>query len=250
MSGAEDDGQRPRSGPAWVAGATGYTGQAVVAELCRLGVDVVAHVRPDSPALPQWQERFAALGATLDTAAWEPAAMAAALAAVRPLWVFALLGTTRQRAQADGVEDAPYLRVDYGLTRVLLAAAMDLPRPPRFVYLSSWGAGTVGRGAYLDARTRMEAELRASSLPWTIARPSFVTGADRSEHRPAERIGATLADAALALLGAVGAARTRDRYRSIDATSLARGLCAAALDPADACAILDSAALRQRAERR
>ncbi|MBA3548122.1 MAG: hypothetical protein H0T76_16695 [Nannocystis sp.] len=36
---------------AWVAGATGYTGRALVAALRAQNITTHAHVRPDSPAL-------------------------------------------------------------------------------------------------------------------------------------------------------------------------------------------------------
>ncbi len=56
---------------AFVAGATGYTGRELVRVLAESGRKVVAHVRPDSSRLDEWRERFAALGATLDTTPWE-----------------------------------------------------------------------------------------------------------------------------------------------------------------------------------
>jgi nucleoside-diphosphate-sugar epimerase len=89
---------------AFVAGATGYTGRAVVAELIRRDVAVTAHVRPDSARLAEWRTRFESLGADVDTSAWRDADMTAALRAHRPTVVYALLGTTRRRMRhAAGV---------------------------------------------------------------------------------------------------------------------------------------------------
>ena len=41
--------------PAFVAGATGFTGREVVRLLVERGVPAVAHVRPDSPRLEEWK---------------------------------------------------------------------------------------------------------------------------------------------------------------------------------------------------
>ena len=80
---------------AFVAGATGFVGRAVVAALRERGVEVIAHVRPGSAREADWRARFAELGAEVDTTAWEPAAMTATLAARAPTHVFFLIGTTR-----------------------------------------------------------------------------------------------------------------------------------------------------------
>lgn len=48
---------------AFVAGATGYTGRAVVAELRALGLETTAHIRPNSPQRERWTREFADLGA-------------------------------------------------------------------------------------------------------------------------------------------------------------------------------------------
>ncbi|HEX6693612.1 MAG TPA: hypothetical protein VF035_02800, partial [Longimicrobiales bacterium] len=55
---------------AFVAGATGYTGAEVVRQLATSDTHVVAHVRPDSTALPAWRARFSAAGAAVDVTPW------------------------------------------------------------------------------------------------------------------------------------------------------------------------------------
>ncbi|HUH05823.1 MAG TPA: NAD(P)H-binding protein [Kofleriaceae bacterium] len=190
---------------AYVAGATGYVGREVVSSLRRLDLDTVAHVRPESARAGEWRARFEALGARIDLTPWEPAAMSATLAALAPTHVFALIGTTRKRARAEVVGGDPYQTIDYGLTALLLAAAREVSPPPRFIYLSSAGVGPGARSAYLKARWRLEQELTSSGLPHVIARPSFITGPDRDDSRPAERAAATVADRALAVVGAFGA---------------------------------------------
>ena len=81
---------------AFVTGATGFVGRAVVQALVARGVPTVAHVRPDSKKLDAWRGRLGELGATVDASAWDAAAMTAALRArwlpwhlprvVRPVW--------------------------------------------------------------------------------------------------------------------------------------------------------------------
>lgn len=224
----------PSSERAFVAGATGLTGRHVVQTLRARGVTTFAHVRPDSPRLAEWRGRFEALGAELDTTPWEAAAMRASFAARRPTLVFGLLGTTRARASrvARAGGDASresYDAVDVALTEMLVLAAEALEPHPRFVYLSSIGAGEGARGAYLEARTRVEQRLMRSELPSLVARPSFIVG-DRDDSRPAEKLGAPVTDALLGALGLFGARRTADRYRSIRGEDLARALVQAALD--------------------
>lgn len=235
---------------AFVIGATGLTGRHVVETLAARGTHrVLAHVRPDSRDLARFRERFEALPHTrVVTDAWDEAAMASALEREAPSVVFALLGTTRARASKEGATSegslGVYAKVDVGYTELAIRAARALGSPPRFVYLSSIGAGPGARGAYLMARTRVEATLAASGLPYTIARPSFIFG-DRDEPRAAEKLGAPVADGALALLGALGATRLRDRYRSITGDALARALVVLALDPAWASRIAEAEDLQR-----
>ncbi|MBL8944959.1 MAG: NAD(P)H-binding protein, partial [Myxococcales bacterium] len=190
---------------AFVAGATGYTGRAVVEALRAQGIETVAHVRPDSSRKAEFQARFAALGATVDHTPWEAEAIGETLRRVQPTLVFALLGTTRARARNEGMAATQaYARVDYGLTKWLVDGAVTCRPQPRFVYLSAAGVAADARGAYVAARARSEAALRDSDLPWTIARPSFITGVDRDESRPLERVGAALGDGLLAIAGLLG----------------------------------------------
>jgi uncharacterized protein YbjT (DUF2867 family) len=227
----------------FVAGATGYTGRAVVAALRRRGVPVIAHVRPDAVAAEEWRARFEALGAEVDLTAWEDDAMRALLAHRQPGLVFALLGTTRARAAREGISDA-YERIDYGLTAMLLRAAWHAGNLPRFVYLSSLGAREDTRSPYLAVRGRLERELRASPLPYLIVRPSFISGGDRGERRPAERVAAIAVDAVLTAAGWLGARTMRDRFSSLTGEELAEGMVALALPERDGRAEADAATIR------
>ena len=217
---------------AFVAGATGYTGRAVVETLLRQRVETIAHVRPGSEGRKESLRHFESLGAKVDTTPWEPEAMAATLAAREATLVFSLLGTTRKRGKeaAKRGRDETYETIDYGLSALLLSAAKESPLHPKFVYLSSMGVSAGTRNQYLAVRYRLEEELKQSGLPFVIARPSFITGPDRPEERPAERVGAAVADALLGIAGALGAKALKARYESQTADELAKALVALALD--------------------
>lgn len=125
---------------AFVAGATGYTGRALVGELRSRGIATVAHVRPDSPGLPRWREQFESAGAVVDTTPWDEHALTETMSRIAPDAVFALLGTTRARMRRSEGRDS-YESVDYGLSAMLLRAVRSGAPAARFVYLSSMGVG-------------------------------------------------------------------------------------------------------------
>jgi uncharacterized protein YbjT (DUF2867 family) len=220
---------------AFVAGATGFVGRAVVDRLRARGVRVVAHVRPTSPRLAVWRDRWAAVGVDVDAAPWDVATLTDAIRAREATHVFGLLGTTRKQARAEGITGDPYEAVDFGLTRILCEAAVATGHGPRLVLLSSVGVGPRARAAYLRAHWKAEEVVRASGLPWVIARPSFIApgagGASRDDGRPLEKATAMVVDGALAAVGLI-AGRTRDRYRSTTPERLAEALVRIALDGA------------------
>jgi nucleoside-diphosphate-sugar epimerase len=210
---------------AFIAGATGYTGRAVVQACVAAGLRTVAHVRPDSSQRAEWEQRFKSWGAEPDATPWEPAAMNARFAELQPDYVFALLGTTTKRARREGITDR-YMKIDYGLTAMLIDAAAPL-KQPRFVYLSAAGVGP-NRGAYIEARFLAEQKLRASGLPFIIARPGLITG-DREESRPAETIAAAVLRPMAAMLRVVGARRVAAWVSVISGTQLGQALVREAL---------------------
>lgn len=221
----------------FVAGATGLTGRAVIRHLVARGAEAIAHVRPDSSSLEASRAALEADGATVDTTPWEEAAMTETLRQLAPTAVFALLGTTRKRiaqvAKAGGDPAAQgYEAVDYGLTALLRRAAEASGTRPRFVYVSMIGIDLEkdSGNPYTQVRIRIERELRDGVLPYTVLRPSFISG-DRTEHRAGESIGATVIDGALSVVGALGAKRTRDRYRSITGDALGAACVRLAFDP-------------------
>lgn len=230
---------------AFVAGATGYTGREVVRALRARGVDTIAHVRPDSPSLESWRARFSALGARVDATPWEEGAMTATLARERPSHVFGLLGTTRARARdasrTSAVADS-YETVDYGLTALLLRAALAAGGVERFVYLSAAGATERRGNAYLRVRGRLERELGESGLPFLVVRPAFISGAGRDDSRLVERVAAAALDGVASALGAIGIRAAR-RWRSIDGPALGEAMVSLALDSRAASRVVEREAL-------
>ena len=209
---------------------------------------MVAHIRPDSSKLDEWRAHFTDLGAQIDTSPWTVEDMTQALARHQPHLVFSLIGTTRHRATKEGIRatDA-YEQVDYGLSRCLLDAVQQSGVSATFVYLSALGVKADSSNPYMAVRGRFEAELKETGLPHVIARPAFITGPDRGESRPMERVGARLIDLALTPLGWVGMGKTRDRFASMDAATLARALVRGALSGDAVGKTLDPAALRELA---
>jgi uncharacterized protein YbjT (DUF2867 family) len=206
----------------FIAGATGYTGREVVRECVARGLETVAHVRPDSSRLEHWRTHFEALGAQVDTTAWGLASLTATLERLQPSQVHALLGTTRKRGkQGSGSKIADtYEAVDYGLSIMLLEAALACRSNPRFVYLSALGADGRSVNAYMGVRKRVEAAIRGSGLPYLVVRPGFITGDDRDETRAGERVASIVGDGVLGVLGALGAKRMRARYSSLTGAQL------------------------------
>lgn len=211
---------------AFVLGATGFVGREVVRQLCVRGGKPIAHVRPDSTKLADWQRTFGELGAVVDTAAWNSRALADALRAHRATVLYNCIGTTRSKARADQVTGNIYQRVDLGLTRIAVEAARTYAQEGgalRLVYLSSVGADPKARSAYLEARGQAEQVVRESGLPWVIARPSLIVG-DRDENRIGERVGAGIGDSLLAVAGVLGGKKLRARFRSTSPDILASAL--------------------------
>ena len=226
---------------AFVAGATGLTGRSVVGELRARHIPTLAHVRPDSGSLSVWRQRFTAQGARVDTTPWALDAMTETFAREQPSLIFALLGTTKARIKRDG---ADYMAVDFGLTAMLIDAAVAAEIEPRFVYLSAVGVGPKSVGAYYKARHLVELYLRQSELPAVIARPSFIVG-QREQARRLERLGANAADTALGLLSKLGARRLAARYQSIQGPKLAKGLVRAALEATERMVVVGADELRR-----
>jgi uncharacterized protein YbjT (DUF2867 family) len=205
---------------AFVLGATGFVGREVVRQLAVRATPVVAHVRPKSAA--EWAPKLEALGATVDRSEWAAAALSAAIDAAGAQQLYILIGTTRSSAKAESVDGDIYEKIDYGLTRIAVDAAIGSKTKPRLVYLSGLGADANARGAYMKARGKAEDAVRGSGLTWVIARPAIITG-ERDESRPGERAGAIVGDGLLAVAG-LFSKNLRDKWRSTTPDVLASAL--------------------------
>ena len=217
----------------WVAGATGYTGNALVRLLTELKIPVVAHIRPASPNRVQVQERFEQWGAQVAICNWELKGLLGEFRSSGATHVFSLLGTTAAKgrtARKQG-ERADYETVDYGLTLKMLKVARESGRCERFSYLSAVGVHSGVRSPYMRARAKAEQEIRDSGLAFTIAQPALITGPDREESRPMEAVGDWMAKGVLGLAKWVGRTSWTENYRTLNARTLAAGMLHAAFDP-------------------
>jgi len=207
---------------------------------------VYAHIRPDSGQKSSLTPKFEAMGAVVDHTPWEENQLAERLKDIQPSLVFALLGTTKARGRSarKAGRSETYESIDRDLSLCAYRASIQAGSNPRFVYLSSMGAQTPGGNRYLKARKAVETKLMEGSLPWTIARPAFITGADRQDNRPLERIGAIFSDGVLGGMGALGFEKLATNFRSMDATALAEGLVFWALEPAGENQIITPVELR------
>ncbi len=207
---------------AFVVGATGFVGREVVRQLCVRGGKPIAHVRPDSSQLATWRTRFEQLGAAVDASPWNAGALATSLRELRARELYILIGTTRAKAKSDQVSGDIYQQIDRGLTEIAVDAAKQVGGI-RLVYLSSVGADAKASSAYLKARGQAEEAVRASGLPWAIARPSLIVG-DRDESRVGEAVAAGIGDTVLAVAGLFGGNKLRAKYRSTSPDVLASAL--------------------------
>lgn len=218
-----------------VVGATGYVGRNVVRVAVRAGHEVVAHVRPDSASGDRAAAALVAAGARVVRTAWHADAWAALLGHELPDRIFLLLGTTAARTKASaaaGGPDASQSAIDYGLTHLVHVAAGTAAPAAGLLYLSALGASVTGN-AYLRVRAAIEAALLNGPNPFTVVRPSFVTGPDRDEARLGERLGAMVVDGVCGLVRLFGGRRLAARWASVTGPELAAMLVALAGAPLD-----------------
>ena len=181
----------------WVLGASGYTGRALVTELAGraagTGATVTAHLRPERPANAELRARFEAAGASVvECPLLEagPGPLTGAFHERPPTHLFLVHGTTRRRAQDEGIAGDPYIEIDLGLTQLALAAAAEVEPAPRVVYLLP-GHGLGREGCVPPRPPRLRGGGPRERAPFTIARaPDHRL--DRPEPRALELAGAVL----------------------------------------------------------
>ena len=153
---------------AFVAGATGYTGRALM-EL---------FARERSEWKPRPHARSA--GKFADAVVCDPRDVAALTDGMRGCdAVVQLIGTVKARFAEGNYDD-----VDYGTT-VALGEAAKAAGVPRLLLLSSVGAGKPAN-QYLTVKRKTEEWVEKSGLEYTIVRPSFIVGEGR---RAAQALG-------------------------------------------------------------
>lgn len=221
---------------AFVIGATGYTGRAIVAELRSRDIETHAHIRPGSTRSGALAAEFRRIGATVNQTSWRADSFAETIADMQPDLVFGCLGITRSGAKAEEKRTGKkpsYEAVDFGLTALTADACAAAETSPRFVYLSSHGTNGGTNNEYLKWRWKTEQHIRGTGLPFTFVRPSFLTGGEgRDESRPMESIGAAVAGGALNVLEVFGAKKLKARFRPRTNVELAAKMVELGLDPA------------------
>jgi NADH dehydrogenase len=146
---------------AFIAGATGYTGQRLVAQLRVPGSTWTA--RPHARTV----------GKVDGAIVCEPDNVPLLTEGLRGCdAVVQLIGTVRKN-----FDQGDYEKIDYGTT-VALGQAAKAAGVPRFLLLSSTLAGT-GLGSYLAWKKKTEEWVIASGLEYTVVRPSMITGPGR-----------------------------------------------------------------------
>lgn len=173
---------------AFVAGATGPTGRAVVEELLERGIPTIAHIRQDHTDLDEWREWFTSRGATIDLTAYEQIDISSTLAKLKPSLVFCLLGSNPSRmGRKSGGRYNPFIdgyeAVDNGLATMLMRASSSSGSNPRFILASAVGADETSSIEMLAAKGKAEAFLEKSSLRYTGIRIATLIGTPVEERR-------------------------------------------------------------------
>jgi uncharacterized protein YbjT (DUF2867 family) len=194
-----------------VAGASGLVGAQAVAELA--GLDGV-----ETHILMRRVPEKAPLGVMVH--ALDPIDWANAIAAMKPDVAISCLGTTMRTA---GSKEA-FRAVDFDLV-VAVAKAARTAGARQMIAVSTVGASAKGSNFYL--KTKGEAEDAMTALGFErldLLRPGLLTGGERPDSRPGERIGILLSPLTdLLMIGGLS------RYRSIPSAKVAQAAVTLAL---------------------
>jgi len=152
-----------------VAGGSGFVGGAIAAELHRRGdrVVILSHREPQLArgSLPDSVEvRYADVTSSVS--------LGDALAGVDALVISLAFKNSPMEKPSRG---RTFMDVDAAGTERLVAAAVEAG-VGRLVYLSGAGAAEDAKRVWFRAKARAESAVRASGLPFTIIRPTWVYG--------------------------------------------------------------------------
>ena len=147
----------------FVTGASGFVGQAVVRELLACGhhVQVLTHTH----SLPVTHERLQVCPGSLE----DPPSLARALQGVSA--VIHLVGIIRENPSRNSTFHHIHVDLVRPLVDAALAAGVN-----RFVHMSALGACPDSPARYHQTKAAGEQIVKASSLAWTIFRPSMIIG--------------------------------------------------------------------------
>ncbi len=197
-----------------VAGGSGLVGGHVLDRLAgRAGHSSHALLRRPVTARTGVNQQFA-----------DPANWPATIATIQPAVIISALGTTIAQAGSQ----AAFRAIDHDLVIAIARAARDAGATHAII-VSSVGASASASNFYLKTKGETEAALAAMGFArLDILRPGLLLGDRSGPPRPAERIGM-----ALAPLTNLLTPRSFDRYRAIEAATVARAI-AALIDRSEA----------------
>lgn len=152
----------------FLAGASGFTGMALLKHPDAHLLDIVIHLREGSPSIQNFEGDQRVRIAPFEDRNQLAKAMTGCDA------ILSTIGTIRARFK----EGVSYETVDYGTTVALIEAA-KIASVGRFVLMSSLGAGHPV-GPYLQWKNKAEQALIQSGLDYTIVRPSYLMGEGRA----------------------------------------------------------------------
>ncbi len=168
-----------------VAGGTGFVGGAIARELARRGHRVIILSHRDQPPANASADVSAA-NASADAVEYrradvtQPGSLALALAGVDALVISLAFPNSPIEAPRRG---RTFEEVDAAGTEALAKAAVAAG-VGRLVYISGAGAAQDAPRHWFRAKWRAEQAIRASGIPYTIFRPSWIYGrGDRSLNR-------------------------------------------------------------------